>query len=181
MINGKLSGKEKANQRAKQWYWKNIDRKKEYDKKYWLANREEIIEQREPRKEEKSQYNKNYYQINKDKENGRCRNWYHSINGKYSQYKRTAKNRKRKFELTKEDFMEYWQEPCVYCGSEIQTIGLDRVDNNIGYIKENIVSCCEFCNRIKINMSADFFIEHCKKIVEKSYNWRDKRNGSGIT
>ena len=48
--------------------------------------------------------------------------------------------------------METWQNlrklPCHYCGHPIDTkgSGLDRLDNCIGYLEGNIVSCCFICN-----------------------------------
>lgn len=39
---------------------------------------------------------------------------------------------------------------CVYCGSD-KKIGADRIDNNIGHTKENIVPCCYRCNVVRGN------------------------------
>lgn len=40
---------------------------------------------------------------------------------------------------------------CVYCGEENigSGGGLDRLDNDIGYLEHNVVSCCGSCNQIR--------------------------------
>lgn len=88
---------------------------------------------------------------------------------RYSNYKVTAKGRGIVFDLTKEEFLSFWQKPCTYCGGEILTIGLDRVNNNKGYSLDNVVPCCIICNVMKLNFSRDIFIEHCEKIVNTAY------------
>ena len=64
--------------------------------------------------------------------------------------------------------MTFWQEPCKYCGDNIETIGLDRINNNIGYNKKNLVSCCSICNYAKRKMDKDKFINHCKKVAKNN-------------
>ena len=52
---------------------------------------------------------------------------------RYYQYKRDAAKRDHSFNLTFSEFMILWKKPCEYCGDDIETIGIDRVDNNLGY------------------------------------------------
>lgn len=85
---------------------------------------------------------------------------------KYAQYKSGAKKRGINFDLSKEDFSSLWQKPCFYCASEIDTIGLDRINSNLGYLKDNVVSCCAICNTMKLALPRDIFIEHCYKIIK---------------
>ena len=89
-----------------------------------------------------------------------------SLNGKYNSYKNSANSRSLIFNLTREDFNLYWQESCWYCKREILTIGLDRVDNSKGYTLDNIVSCCESCNRAKLAQTVEEFLLMCKLIYE---------------
>jgi hypothetical protein len=89
----------------------------------------------------------------------------HSISGKYREYKFGAKRRDIVFDLTKEDFKTFWQKPCHYCDSPIETIGIDRKDNNIGYTLDNSLSCCKMCNVGKHTSTYKEFIEHCKKVA----------------
>lgn len=89
-----------------------------------------------------------------------------SPNGRYHAYKSGAKARNVSFSLTKSQFIELWQKPCTYCGDSIETIGIDRVDNSIGYTIENIVPCCFTCNSMKKTQSLSDFKTH----IEKLYN-----------
>ena len=83
-------------------------------------------------------------------------------------YMYTARVRRNlEWDITFEQFKSFWKEPCTYCGTEIKTIGLDRVDNNIGYVMSNIVPCCKWCNYMKRTYTVEELISQCKKIVEK--------------
>ena len=56
-------------------------------------------------------------------------------------YKLRASQRSLEFTLTEEDFQLILTRPCSYCG--IQTkVGLDRVDNDVGYVANNVVAAC---------------------------------------
>jgi 5-methylcytosine-specific restriction endonuclease McrA len=86
--------------------------------------------------------------------------------GRFTTYRTGARRRGYSFDLSFKEFMSYWQNPCEYCGDSIDTIGLDRVDNDQGYNTNNVVSCCSVCNRAKDTMGqADFLIW-----IEKVYN-----------
>jgi hypothetical protein len=52
---------------------------------------------------------------------------------------------------------------CSYCGSS-ESMGLDRVNNNEGYISTNIVSCCSKCNMMKHILPVTDFKNHITKI-----------------
>lgn len=58
-----------------------------------------------------------------------------------------------------------WQKECYYCGIDIPNIGIDRVDNAIGYVIGNVQPCCTVCNMMKRSMSEEMFIEHCKRVA----------------
>lgn len=85
----------------------------------------------------------------------------------YNKNKNGASNRRIAFSLTIEQFSNYWQKPCTYCGDSIKTIGLDRVDSTKGYEEGNIVPCCIVCNKMKTNYTKDFFFAHIKKILSR--------------
>ena len=84
----------------------------------------------------------------------------------YSQYKANAKKKGKEWGIDIETFKTFWQKPCSYCGDEIQTVGIDRVDNSVGYIAENLASCCGTCNYFKRALTEEHFIKHCKKIIK---------------
>lgn len=84
---------------------------------------------------------------------------------RFYRVRKGAKDRNKSFELTFEEFIQFWQKPCYYCGSPMEGIGLDRVDNNKGYLLNNVVPCCRLCNTIKGTMTVSNFIQHIRKIV----------------
>ena len=111
----------------------------------------------------------------------------HNINSKapgvsaashvYLQYRAGAKNRGYEFKLTKEQILELVKQPCHYCGIEPSNVrttgwnsgsitcnGIDRVDNSIGYTKENVVPCCWTCNNKKKAMSKNEFLEWVSRV-----------------
>lgn len=77
--------------------------------------------------------------------------------GRFTTYKGSARNKGLPFELTLEDHFTpgapntFWQKPCTYCNDKIETIGLDRIDNDKGYTIDNVVSCCGDCNLTRGN------------------------------
>jgi hypothetical protein len=57
---------------------------------------------------------------------------------------------------------------CEYCGREaIPTNGIDRVDNLIGYVDGNVVSCCKTCNYMKGTLCRESFIEQVARIAAR--------------
>jgi hypothetical protein len=82
-----------------------------------------------------------------------------------SKYKRSAKQRGYSYTLTLDDIKAYYKKPCYYCNSDVNTVSLDRVDNNKGYISDNIVSCCIKCNVMKHTQTQEDFINRCKAIA----------------
>lgn len=87
--------------------------------------------------------------------------------GKFTHYKKGATSRGYLFSLTFDEFMTFWQKPCHYCGDNIETVGIDRVDNSHGYTLKNSVPCCKTCNDMKKTLDVNFFIKKCKQIVNK--------------
>lgn len=95
-----------------------------------------------------------------------------SIIFKYNEYKGKAKQRGLQFSLTMEDFKKLWQKPCVFCGSEIETIGIDRKNSSKGYVNGNIIPCCRCCNWMKNIHSVKAFLTHISKIF--AHNFPDR-------
>ena len=86
---------------------------------------------------------------------------------KFRSYRRRARLVDIPFELTRKQFMGFWQKPCHYCGDEIDTIGLDQITPKAGYIIGNIVSCCFTCNQIKGEDIFEDFIARCHRIAKR--------------
>ena len=94
----------------------------------------------------------------------KCQNT--SKEGRYNIYKKNAKRRNIDFNLTKEDFYFLTQQKCHYCGDIKEYNGIDRIDSNKGYELNNCVPCCEICNKMKLDYSYDFWINHIKKVIK---------------
>ena len=63
--------------------------------------------------------------------------------------------------------MSFWNKDCYYCGNKVNGIGLDRIDNRVGYTIKNVVSCCRDCNTMKMILSQREFIEKIIKIANR--------------
>lgn len=87
---------------------------------------------------------------------------------RFNQYKHSAKRRGYTFGISFTQFLGFYDKPCAYCGDEFPGVGLDRVDNLVGYELENLVSCCEWCNRMKLDFSKSEWLEKLNKIVKKN-------------
>lgn len=96
----------------------------------------------------------------------------------FYRYQRNASKRDYKFELNKEDFEKLVLSNCKYCNLgpsnhskrgkyyDFYYNGIDRLNNELGYTKDNTVSCCKKCNFFKGSLTADEFINHVKRIYE---------------
>lgn len=98
------------------------------------------------------------------------------------EYTYRSKNKKRLFELTFQQFDFLISQNCHYCGIAPSTYvnktnessrlqirqerydagwvyynGIDRVDSEKGYTINNVVTCCETCNKAKLDMTVTEF------------------------
>lgn len=83
---------------------------------------------------------------------------------RYKKYQRSAAERGFAWNLTKEQFLKFWQVPCVHCGSSIATIGLDRIDSKLPYQEGNVEPCCSVCNAMKSDSPTVDWYGHMEKI-----------------
>jgi len=61
---------------------------------------------------------------------------------------------------------KFYDTPCHYCGGEVEAcLGLDRVDNDKGYVAGNVVQCCAMCNRMKSSHSVDEWTAHMERVL----------------
>lgn len=129
------------------------------------------------------------YKFKKSNEKGKV-----GFNILKTRYIRNAMVRKLPFNLTDDEIKILTKGNCFYCNSEPNLIsinnasgyknkeilkyseyiynGIDRVDNTLGYSITNSVSCCENCNRMKLDLTRDEFLTHIKKIYK--YIFGDK-------
>jgi hypothetical protein len=95
----------------------------------------------------------------------------------YRQYQYKAEQRNLTFRLTLPDFKALVSQRCHYCG-EYEVMGLDRVDNRIGYLPTNVVPCCTECNFMKRAMVKHRFIDRAIKIAK--YQESLKKKGTAL-
>jgi hypothetical protein len=89
--------------------------------------------------------------------------------GRFNHIKSGAIHRGYSFSLTFERFMNLWGKPCHYCGTNINGVGIDRIDNTVGYELTNCVPCCKTCNVMKNTQTQEEFINRCMTISKKCY------------
>jgi len=95
-------------------------------------------------------------------------------------YRDGAKGRGYDWDLTEAQFHELVTSPCYYCGAypsntykksdhfgEFVYNGIDRIDNDKGYVVGNCVSCCKHCNYAKSQMTEYEFYAWAKRLADK--------------
>lgn len=105
-------------------------------------------------------------------------------------YKGAAKRRDYEWTLTFDEAVNFITNNCFYCGVEPSTTfwhrgakesslqrsrpylynGIDRVENTIGYTRENCVSCCSICNNSKACLSVEEWTVWIQRIYKKMFN-----------
>ena len=91
----------------------------------------------------------------------------------YGVYKFSAARRQLALEIPFDSFERLISQPCVFCGST-HHVGLDRIDNGVGYTEGNCQSCCGTCNYMRGTMTIPGFIAQIEKIMTKKQE-NDKR------
>ncbi len=77
------------------------------------------------------------------------------------------------------DYLKSLGNICTYCGisckfgnekesAHSDTLSFDKMNPDIGYIKENVVVCCWFCNRMKNQTSYEDWVQFIKFIKDKN-------------
>lgn len=94
--------------------------------------------------------------------------------------RKSASRRGWEFQLSDDEVFSLMTQPCYWCGREAVNVskaksyngefrynGIDRLDNEKGYVDGNVVSCCGPCNRSKNTMSKNEFVEFCVMVAMK--------------
>lgn len=150
-----------AAQRAAGKKWRIAHRAEisEYNSAYHTLHADTI---REKRKEPDILRHADYNEKNREVLSVKGRTYRFTLNGKYATSRAGARSRNLPWDLTLEEFTSFWQKPCAYCSHDIETIGLDRIDNALGYSLENVRPCCSVCNYVRGN---EFTPEEMKDIM----------------
>lgn len=97
-------------------------------------------------------------------------------------YKSNAVKRGILFNLSIQEFGILINGDCFYCGKHPDMMfrrkynqngkykynGIDRVDNSVGYVPNNCVSCCKKCNAAKKSVTIEIARKIIKFVEEKS-------------
>ena len=96
----------------------------------------------------------------------------------YGRYKNDAVRRHLEFSLSIEEFKRICTKDCTYCGFPPSNIGgarettglveyngIDRVDNVVGYIPGNMVTCCFQCNKSKGTLTVEEFETWIQRLI----------------
>ena len=95
----------------------------------------------------------------------------------FSYYRRNAKKKDIDFNLSFNQLITLTSSNCYYCGADPSNIqksrnnsgdyiynGLDRLNNNKGYLLNNVVPCCKICNVAKNNRNLSEFKSWIKTV-----------------
>ncbi len=105
----------------------------------------------------------------------------------YRSYKDWAHKKKLEFQISFEQFKTLIHLPCHYCkqepyiekfayhrrryskGDDESAVfhGIDKVNPAKGYINNNIVTCCVYCNRAKSDLTIEEFKQHIIRLYEE--------------
>ena len=99
-------------------------------------------------------------------------------------YRKNAEKRGLEFGLTAEYFRTITKMPCDYCGAAPDNVhrptrdrigadvyvynGIDRIDNTMGYVPDNVAPCCSTCNAAKSKMTAQDFLKWIGRVASHS-------------
>lgn len=105
---------------------------------------------------------------------------YATARNQYAVYRHNAKRRSLAFDLTFDEFYALAEQACSYCSAPPTPRqrgnaatswlcnGIDRVDNDKGYVLDNCVPCCKLCNQRKRAASREDFLNWVRRVYETS-------------
>lgn len=98
-------------------------------------------------------------------------------NSLYCNFRTSSRHRKKEFTLSKEEFNALTSSNCYYCDASPSLThmqkgyngayvynGLDRLDNTLGYTKDNCVPSCLSCNMAKGTKTFEQFQVWLEKV-----------------
>lgn len=101
----------------------------------------------------------------------------------FNKYKRDARRRDINFGISESYFAKLTVRPCYYCDSEPKTVfrdkrrkgsyiynGIDRRNNERGYLPRNCVTCCKRCNFAKARLTEREFLSMIEEIYSNHFS-----------
>jgi hypothetical protein len=122
---------------------------------------------------------KNHYTQNKQHILKNQQEWYESnktkLESRYNKAKSTSKQRKIDFNLTFEEYESLIKSAtCHYCKSDLSNMvghGLDRVNSEVGYNIDNVLPCCNTCNKAR---NTFFTVKEWEVAIKAILNLREE-------
>jgi hypothetical protein len=150
--------KEKQNERSRLRYEQNKDEEK---RKQRARSRARTPAQ----KQAYIEYLKSYYAENREYALLHQRAYNKTIPGRISNIKGGAKRRGMEMMLLDKEIAALIAAPCRYCQFGDELIGIDRVNNNVGYCVDNSVPCCDTCNRMKSDTPVEKWFAQMERVL----------------
>jgi len=85
---------------------------------------------------------------------------------RWKDFNRQAARRKKPVGLSFREYMRLITRPCVYCGAG-ERGGVDRVNNNESYTRQNSVPCCGPGNLSKRNFGLRDFVQRARAVAKQ--------------
>lgn len=95
--------------------------------------------------------------------------WSEDLKTKYRSYYYRCRQKGKQFSLTFEEFKNFFEQSCKFCGSN-ESITIDRIDSNIGYEPFNCQPCCNTCNMMKHSLTEYKFLEKISQVYHYQSN-----------
>lgn len=95
---------------------------------------------------------------------------------RHQRLKTNCKRRKLDLKINLEQYEHFLSKNCHYCDKNISKetgSGLDRIDNNKGYLIDNVVTCCGACNQVRnVHLSKEEMEVAMEAVIKlrKQYN-----------
>lgn len=102
--------------------------------------------------------------------------WRSSSEGKYCLIRANAKTRGIFFDLTYEEFVKVFIQPCFVTKCARTVTGLDRIDSSIGYLINNVRAACKDHNTLKMYRSDEETYVFSKRICRVVYFYSCKES-----
>jgi|SRR6267154_2538943 len=157
--------REEKNAYARAYYWAHREEQREKNRAYHAAHKEHL-------QAYARDYRKEYHVTHQDEIKEYSKKHGRTDEGRFSNLRKSAKQRKLELTLTFDEFCGLISQPCFYCKGLLPEAGsgVDRINSSIGYILENCRPCCTNCNLAKSDMTED---EFRKWIMKVYHSWAD--------
>lgn len=100
--------------------------------------------------------------------------WPRGLVATWHSYRSNCRRKNVYFELSHAEFLKLTQKNCVYCGATPTNSyrgylynGIDRKDNDRGYVLSNVVPCCGRCNSMKSNILTFAEMKRAMRAIQR--------------